>query len=56
MKAAEAYGSKLLYDYRNCNAIAVSIPAGKTTEEAIRYYLFQPGVLSTTPDQLLPLN
>lgn len=56
LAAAERYGSKVIYVYRNFNGIAVSVPPGKSVDEAIKYYESVPGVLSVTRDRVLHLD
>ena len=56
LAAAERYGSNVIYVYRNFNGIAVSVPPGKSVDEAIKYYESVPGVLSVTRDRVLHLD
>lgn len=56
LKAAKKYGSTVIYVYKNINGIAVTVPKGKSSTEAIKYYEKLDGVLSVTRDQKLHLN
>ena len=50
-KAAQKYGSEILYDYKNLNGAAVRVPDNKTPAKAIKYYKRVPGVLSAEMDK-----
>lgn len=50
-KAAQKYGSEILYDYKNLNGAAVRVPDNKTPAKAIKYYKRVPGVLSVEMDK-----
>ena len=52
LEAAKKYGSKVLYEYKNFNIIAVSVPQKRTTAKAIRFYKKVKGVLSVTEDRI----
>ncbi len=56
LAAAKKYGSKVLYVYKVINGIAVTVPKGKTSREAMDYYGRIPGVLSVTQDRKLQLD
>lgn len=56
LSAAEKYGSKVLYVYKNINGIAVTVPNGKTVLEAMKYYEKVNGVLSVVQDQKMQLD
>lgn len=56
LAAAKKYGSKVLYVYKVINGIAVTVPKGKTSREAMEYYGRIPGVLSLTQDRKLQLD
>ncbi len=56
LSAAKKYGSKILYIYKNINGIAVTVPDGKTMQEAMKYYEKVNGVLSVTKDQKMQLD
>lgn len=56
LAAAKKYGSKVLYVYKVINGIAVTVPKGKTSREAMEYYGRIPGVLSVTQDRKLQLD
>ncbi len=50
IEAAKKYGSDVLYVYKNINGIAVTVPDGKTIQEATKYYDGIKGVLSVVED------
>lgn len=54
-KAAEAYGSRVVYDYTQLNGMAVTVPKGKTVNDAVSYYQGVNGVVSAQPDQKMEL-
>lgn len=56
LKAAKKYGSKVIYVYQNINGIAVTVPKGKTVQEAMKYYDSINGVLSIVKDQKMRLD
>lgn len=56
LKAARKYGSKVLYEYRNFNAVALSVPAGKSASDAVRRYERVRGVVLVALDQRLKLD
>lgn len=56
LKAAEKYGSNILYVYKNINGIAVTVPKGKTVSDAVKYYGKVKGVLSVTKDRKVQLD
>lgn len=56
LKAAKKYGSKVIYAYRNINGIAVTVPKGKSVQEAMKYYDSINGVLSVVKDQKMRLD
>ena len=56
LEAAKKYGSKVLYEYKNFNSIAVSVPQKRTTAKAIRFYKKVKGVLSVTEDRIQKLH
>lgn len=55
-EAAKKYGSEVIYEYKNFNSIAVTVPQGKTMEEAIRFYEKTSGVLSVMEDRKMELH
>lgn len=56
LDAAKTYGSEVIYIYKNINAIAVTVPAGRTLPAAKKYYSKVKGVLSVTEDRKLQLD
>ena len=56
LEAAKKYGSKVLYEYKNFNSIAVSVPQKRTAAKAIRFYKKVKGVLSVTEDRIQKLH
>ncbi len=56
LKAAEKYGSRVLYVYKNINGIAVTVPNGRTVTDAVKYYEKVKGVLSVTQDRKMYLD
>lgn len=56
IKEAEKYGSKILYVYKNINGIAVTVPKGKTVDDAIKHFKNVKGVLSVTEDKVMQLD
>lgn len=55
LKAAGKYGSEVLYVYKIINGIAVTVPKGKTTSDAMIYYGKVKGVLSVAEDRKMRL-
>lgn len=56
LEAAEKYGSKVIYVYKNINGIAVTVPRGRTAADAMKYYRGIKGVLSVTKDRKMQLD
>lgn len=56
LEAATDYGSEVIYIYKNTNAIAVTVPAGRTLPAAQKYYSKVKGALSVTEDRKLQLD
>lgn len=56
LKAADKYGSKILYIYENINGIAVTVPEGRTEDNAIRYFSSVRGVLSVVRDRTMQIQ
>lgn len=56
LKAAGKYGSKVYYEYRNFNAVALSVPSGKNADEAVAYYNKVKGVVGVSRDGVLHLD
>ena len=56
LDAAKTYGSEVIYIYKNINAIAVTVPAGRTLPAAQKYYSKVKGALSVTEDRKLQLD
>ena len=56
LAAAEEYGSEILYVYKNLNGIAVTVPNGKSVDDAIKYYEQVHGVLSVHRDRIMHLD
>lgn len=46
----------MIYAYRNINGIAVTVPKGKSVQEAMKYYDSINGVLSVVKDQKMRLD
>lgn len=55
-KAAKRFGSTTVYDYHTLNGMALSVPYGKTVDEAIEYYRAVNGVLSVSRDEKMQLQ
>lgn len=55
LDAARIYGSEVIYEYRNFNGIAVTVPRGKTIDEAIQFYERVEGVIQVNRDEMLEL-
>lgn len=55
MKAVKAYQATLLYDYKNFNGIAISIPTSREETNAIRHFKSVKGVLSVQKDRKMQL-
>lgn len=55
IEAAKKYGSDVLYVYKNINGIAVTVPDGKTIQEATKYYDCIKGVLSVVEDRKMQI-
>lgn len=56
LEIAKSYGSEVIYIYQNINAIAVTVPAGRTVSAAKEYYGDVKGVLSVSEDRRLQLD
>lgn len=56
LKAAKKYGSEVIYVYRNINGIAVTVPANRTVQGAMKYYKKIKGVLSVVQDKMVQLD
>jgi hypothetical protein len=56
LKAVQSYGAKILYQYKNFNGIAISIPDNKTLDESITYFQKVKGVLSVNKDRIYHLD
>lgn len=56
LKAAREYGSEVYYDYNNFNAVALSVPEGKTSDEAVEYYNKVKGVIQVNKDRKVQLD
>ena len=50
-KAAQKYGSEIIYDYKNLNGAALRVPDNQTPAKDIKYYKKVPGVLSVEMDK-----
>lgn len=44
------YGGKIIYEYKNFNALAVEIPQNKSVEQSIEHFKKQEGVLNVNAD------
>lgn len=55
LEAVKEYGSEVLYEYKNFNGIAVTVPPRYTMAKAIRFYKKVRGVLSVSEDRKLEL-
>lgn len=56
LDAVRSYGSEVIYQYKNFNAIAVRIPRGKTVAKAMEYYKKVRGVLAVNEDMINQLS
>jgi hypothetical protein len=56
LKAIKSYHAKILYRYKNFNAIAFSIPAKKKEDDAIAYFQKVKGVLTVNKDTKVELQ
>lgn len=55
MKAIRKYNATLLYDYKNLNGVAISIPQSRGESNAIHYFEKIKGVLSVQKDKKMQL-
>lgn len=56
LKATKEYGSEVIYEYKNFNSIAVTVPSKHTTLKAMEFYKKVNGVLSVTEDRKMKLH
>lgn len=56
LEAVKEYGSEVLYEYKNFNSIAVTVPPGYTVSKTIRFYKKVRGVLSVSEDRKMELH
>ena len=56
LKAVEAYGAELIYDYSIIPGIAIRIPDGKDIHDAIAYFKKIQGVTSVERDHIYHLT
>jgi hypothetical protein len=56
LKAIKLYGAKILYQYDNMNAVAISIPDGRTLNESIEHFKSIKGVISVNKDYIMKLD
>lgn len=56
LEAVKEYGSEVLYEYKNFNSIAVTVPPGHTVSKTIRFYKKVRGVLSVSEDRKMELH
>ena len=56
LKAVEAYGAELIYDYSIIPGIAIRLPEGKDIKEAIEYFKKVKGVVSVERDHIYHLT
>lgn len=56
LKAAERYGSEIIYRYNIISGVALRVPENKTDEEAIKYYKKVKGVLQVARDRIYHLQ
>ena len=56
INAAEKYGSQIIYKYENFNAIAVTVPEGKSQDNAVEYYKAVSGATSVQIDRTVQLH
>ncbi|WP_116678552.1 hypothetical protein [Porphyromonas loveana] len=51
IKAARLYCSEIVYHYKNLHGMALSVPRGKSEEEALAYYRKVKGVLGVSRNE-----
>lgn len=56
LEAVKEYGSEVLYEYKNFNSLAVTVPPGHTVSKTIRFYKKVRGVLSVSEDRKMELH
>ena len=56
LEAVKKYGSEVLYEYKNFNSIAVTVPPKYTVSKTIRFYKKVRGVLSVSEDRKMELH
>lgn len=56
LKAAERYGSEIIYRYNIISGVALRVPENKSDEEAIAYYKKVKGVLQVARDRIYHLQ
>lgn len=55
LEAVKEYGSEVLYEYKNFNSIAVTVPPKHTVAKAIQFYKKAKGVLAVSEDRKVEL-
>lgn len=55
LKAVRAYGSPIVYQYRQLHGMAVKVPPRKSLQQTLKYYRQVKGVLSASPDEKMRL-
>ncbi len=56
LQAIENYSAKIIYDYENFNAIAISIPKNRNLEQAKKYFEKVNGVLLVENNRIVELQ
>lgn len=56
LETVKEYGSEVLYEYKNFNSIAVTVPPKYTASKTIRFYKKVRGVLSVSEDKKMELH
>ncbi|MGF6147643.1 Uncharacterised protein [Kingella potus] len=56
LQAAQAYGAKVVYEYKTMNGFALAVPQGKDMAAAEAYFSKVRGVLGVNRDQKLQLH
>ncbi|HFC8537045.1 TPA: hypothetical protein ACFP4Y_001409 [Neisseria bacilliformis] len=55
-RAAQAYGAKIIYEYKTMNGLALAVPDGADMAQAEAHFSQVPGVLGVNRDQVMRLH
>ena len=55
-RAVQAYGAKIIYEYKTMNGLALAVPDGADMAQAEAHFAQVPGVLGVNRDQVMRLH